>query len=108
MKNYSEIYVSLREEIMQAIDKKVDSLLAKYDVDNLSDLENAPTFRVYTIQFHPLNGWELCELFIEDISVGGSCKGFITPSEEEICFELNEFITDSLIEIYEKLCEYGN
>lgn len=29
MKDYAEIYVSLREEIMQAIDEKVDSILAK-------------------------------------------------------------------------------
>lgn len=95
MKNYSEIYVSLREEIMQAIDEKVDSLLAEYDVDNLSDLENAPTFKGYITEY------------IEDGLGGGECSGYGASMQLE-SYALCEFITDSLIEIYETLCEYGN
>lgn len=111
MKNYSEIYVSLREEIMQAIDEKVDNLLAEYDVDNLSDLENAPTFKGYITKYveDGLCGGDymLVKVELEDIFVGGECSGYGASMQLE-SYSLSEFITDSLIEIYEKLCEYGN
>lgn len=112
MKDYAEIYASLREEIMQAIDEKVDSLLAEYDVDNLSDLENAPTFVAYSVQ--SLDGswgdmkYQLIKVVITDICVGGECIGEVEGCYEAEPYGLYEFITDSLIEIYEKLCEYGN
>lgn len=110
MKNYSEIYVSLREEIMQAIDEKVNSLLAKYDVDNLSDLENAPILRGWITEYIDGSNPVLVNITLLDIFVGGECNGFPTEDDsiEPQCYGLCEFETDSLIEIYEKLCEYGN
>lgn len=108
MKDYAEIYVSLREEIMQQIDSKVDDLLAKYEIACLSDLENAPTFTGYITEYIEdglgSGGYALVKVELEDIFVGGECSGYGASMQLEPC-SLSEFITDSLIDIYEQLCE---
>ena len=75
MKNYSEIYVSLREEIIQQIDCAVDHILEKYDVESISQLENAPVFQVYITEYidDGLGNSEpaLNKITIEEIFVGG-------------------------------------
>lgn len=107
-KNYSEIYVSLREEIMQQIANKVGDIFVKYEVDNLSDLENAPEFMGYITEWveDGLGNSELAliKVCLTDIWEDGQCSGFkaLEFSTEEP-YGLNEFLTDSLIDIYENL-----
>lgn len=110
MKNYTEIYVSLREEIMQAIDEMVDNILSKYDVECLADLENAPEFYVYIPKYvddglgNSKLGLSL--VTITDIYVGdGECVGYGESMQLEP-YSLCEIETESLIEIYAKLCKY--
>lgn len=111
MKDYAEIYVGLREEIMQAIDEKVDSILAKYDVELLSDLENAPIFTGYATEYVDDglgNGdYTLTRLTITDIYVGGNFTAHNYYGDEAIADEygLYELTTDSLIDIYNELCK---
>lgn len=107
-KNYSEIYVSLREEIMQQIANKVGDIFVKYEVDNLSDLENAPEFMGYITEWveDGLGNSDLAliKVCLTDIWEDGQCSGFkaLEFSTEEP-YGLNEFLTDSLIDIYENL-----
>lgn len=107
-KDYSEIYVSLREEIMQQIANKVGEIFVKYEVENLSDLENAPEFMGYITEWveDGLGNSELAliKVCLIDIWEDGQCVGYkaLEFSTEEP-YGLNEFLTDSLIEIYEKL-----
>lgn len=108
-KNYSEIYVSLREEIMQKIANKVSDIFARYEVDTLSDLKNAPKFMGYITEWVEDglgNGdFALMKVYITDIwKDGHQCAGYnaLDFSSKEP-YDLNEFLTDSLIEIYEKL-----
>lgn len=109
-KNYSEIYVSLREEIMQQIANKVGDIFVKYEVDNLSDLENAPEFMGYITEWveDGLGNSELAliKVCLTDIWEDGQCAGYkaLEFSTEEP-YGLNEFLTDSLIDIYDKLSE---
>ena len=109
MKDYAEIYVSLREEIMQAIDEKVDSILAKYDVESLSDIKDMPSLSGYVrVWFDNGNGSdELVRLKVNlvDIFVGGECAGYVMDKNDIEPYSLSEFITDSLIDFYEQLCE---
>lgn len=111
MKNYSEIYVSLREEIMQQIDVLVDNLLAKYDVECISHLKNAPAFQVYITEYidDDLGHSEptLIRVTIEEIFVGGECAGYTEFDSELQPYALYEVTTDGLIDIYEKLCKYS-
>lgn len=108
-KNYSEIYVSLREEIMQQIANKVGDIFVKYEVDNLSDLENAPEFMGYITKWveDGLGNSELAliKVCLTDIWEDGQCAGYEPNSIfcDEINYGLNEFLTDSLIDIYEEL-----
>lgn len=108
VKNYSEIYVSLREEIMQQIANKVGEIFVKYDVDNLSDLENAPEFMGYITEWveDGLGNSELALIKVRlvDIWEDGECVGYkaLEFSSEEP-YALNEFLTDSLIDIYDEL-----
>lgn len=104
-KNYSEIYVSLREEIMQAIDTEVERILDKYEVESLSDLKEAPELKVYVIEWEE-DGWPLVEVFITDILCGdGECYGYAAHDLEQTSqpYALREMETDSLIDIYDKL-----
>lgn len=110
MKDYAEIYVSLREEIMQQIDSKVDDILAKYDVEVLSDLNNAPVFSVYVEEYIDdglgNSNPALIRVTLEDIFVGGECSGYTEFDVEPQPYALYELTTDSLISVYEKLCKY--
>lgn len=112
MKNYSEIYVSLREEIMQQIDMLVDNLLAKYDVECISHLEDAPVFQVYVTEYidDGLGNSEpaLIRVTIEEIFVGGECAGYTEFGSELQPYALCEITTDGLIDIYERLCKYSS
>lgn len=109
MKDYSEIYVSLREEIIQQIANKVGDIFVKYDVDNLSDLEDAPEFIGYITEWVEdglENGdWALKKVRLIDIWEDGQCAGYDTIDffDEAQPYGLGEFLTDSLIDIYEKL-----
>lgn len=80
MKNYSEIYESLREEIIQQIDCTVDRILEKYDVESISHLEDAPVFQVYITEYidDGLGNSEpaLNKITIEEIFVGRECAGY--------------------------------
>jgi hypothetical protein len=112
MKNYSEIYVSLREEIMQQIDVLVDTLLAKYDVECISHLEDAPVFQVYVTEYVD-NGLgdsdpTLIRVTIEEIFVGGECAGYTEFDSELHPYSLCEITTSGLIDIYERLCKYSS
>lgn len=105
MKNYAEIYVSLREEIMQAINTEVERILDKYDVESLSDLENAPEFKVYVTEWVE-DGWALVKVYITDILCGdGECYGYAAYDLEQTSqpYALREMETDSLIQLYESL-----
>jgi hypothetical protein len=112
MKNYSEIYESLREEIMQQIDCAVDHILEKYDVESISHLENAPVFQVYITEdvddglgnSDPM----LIRVTIEEIFVGGECAGYTEFDSELQPYALCEITTDGLIDIYERLCKYSS
>ena len=110
MKNYSEIYVSLREEIMQQIDCAVDHILEKYDVESISHLENAPVFQVYITEYidDGLGNSEptLNKITIEEIFVGRECAGYSEFDSEMQSYGLYEIETESLIQMYEKLCKY--
>lgn len=110
MKNYSEIYVGLREEIMQQIDCTVDNILEKYDVESISDLENAPTFQVYITEYidDGLGNSEptLIKVTISEIFVGGECAGCSEFDSEMQPYGIYEIETEGLIQIYEKLCKY--
>lgn len=110
MKNYSEIYVNLREEIMQQIDCAVDHILEKYDVESISQLENAPVFQVYITEYidDGLGNSEpaLNKITIEEIFVGGECAGYSEFDSEMQPYGLYEVETESLIQMYEKLCKY--
>lgn len=112
MENYAEIYVSLREEIMQQIDLLVDNLLEKYDVECISDLENAPVFQVYVTEYidDGLGHSEptLIRVTIEEIFVGGECEGYTEFDSELQPYALCEITTDGLIDIYERLCKYSS
>lgn len=112
MKNYSEIYESLREEIMQQIDALVDQLLVKYDVECISHLKNAPVFQVYVTEDvdDGLGNSEpmLIRVTIEEIFVGGECAGYTEFDSELQPYELYEITTDGLIDIYERLCKYSS
>ena len=107
-KNYSEIYVGLREEIMQQIANKVGDIFAKYEVDNLSDLENAPEFTGYITEWvdDGLGNIELAliKVCITDIWEDGQCAGYnaLELSSKEP-YDISEFLTDSLIDIYDQL-----
>ena len=110
-KDYSEIYVSLREEIMQAIVSKVDDILDKYDVDNLSDLDSQPYLSGYVTETDKDSGTvKHTFVVLIDIWSGGKCAGYPVGGSAAIpgCYELHEFVTDSLIEFYEILSKYGN
>lgn len=110
MKDYAEIYVSLREEIMQQIANKVGYIFAKYDVDNLSDLESAPEFSGYITEWiddgADNSELALIKVCLTDIWEDGQCAGYkaLEFSSEEP-YGLNEFLTDSLIDIYNELCK---
>ena len=110
MKDYAEIYVSLREEIMQQIANKVGYIFAKYDVDNLSDLESPPEFSGYITEWidDGLDNSELAliKVRLTDIWEDGQCEGYnaLEFSGKEP-YGLNEFLTDSLIDIYNELCK---
>jgi hypothetical protein len=107
MKNYAEIYVILREEIMQAIDTEVERILDKYEVESLSDLEKAPEFKVYVTEWVE-DGWSFVEVFITDIICGdGECCGYAAYDLEQTSqpYALREMETDSLIEVYESLAK---
>lgn len=112
MKDYNEIYVSLREEIMQQIDELVDNLLAKYDVECISQLEDAPVFQVYVTEYidDGLGRSEptLIRVTIEEIFVGGDCAGYTEFDSEMQPYALYEITTDGLIDIYERLCKYSS
>lgn len=111
MKDYAEFYVSLREEIMQAIDEKVDSILAKYDVELLSELECPPILRGYVTEWVDCDDsesdWVLTRLTITDIYVGREFSAHNYHGEEAFTEEygLCELTTDSLIDIYNELCK---
>ena len=112
MKNYAEKYVDLREEIMRAIDEKVDNILAKYDVESLSELECLPimcgniTELVDNDEY--ADDWVLTRLVITNIYTGGIVTAHNYYDEDKVDeYGLYEFTTDSLIDIYETLCEYG-
>ena len=110
MKNYSKIYVGLREEIMQQIDYTVDRILEKYDVESISHLDNAPVFQVYITEYidDGLGNSEpaLNKITIEEIFVGGECAGYSEFDSEMQPYGLYEIETESLIQMYEKLCKY--
>lgn len=112
MKDYSEIYVSLREEIMQQIDELVDNLLAKYDVECISHLKNAPVFQVYVTDSVDDDFGRpeptLIRVTIEEIFVGGECAGYTEFDSELQPYELYEITTEGLIDIYERLCRYSS
>lgn len=112
MKDYNEIYVSLREEIMQQIDLLVDNLLAEHDVECISDLEDAPVFQVYVTEYidDGLGCSEptLIRVTIEEIFVGGDCAGYTEFDSEMQPYALYEITTDGLIDIYERLCKYSS
>jgi hypothetical protein len=112
MKNYSKIYDSLREEIMRQIDSLVGNLLAKYDVECISYLEDAPVFQVYVTEYidDGLGHSEptLIRVTIEDIFVGGECAGYTEFYSELQPYALYEITTDGLIDIYERLCKYSS
>lgn len=111
MKDYAEIYVSFREEIMRAIDEKVDSILAKYDVELLSELECPPILSGYATEWvdcdDPKSDWVLTRLTITDIYVGGEFTAHNYYGDEAFTEEygLCELTTDSLIDIYNELCK---
>lgn len=112
MKDYSEIYASPREEIMQQIDLLVDNLLAKHDVECISQLEDAPVFQVYVTE-HIDDGLgcsepTLIRVTIEEIFVGGECAGYTEFDSEMQPYALYEITTDGLIDIYERLCKYSS
>ena len=108
-KDYSEIYVSLREEIMQQIANKVGDIFVKYDVDNLSDLETAPEFMGYIAEWVEdglgNSVLALIKVCLTDIWEDGQCEGYEPNSIfcDKAVYGLNEFLTDSLIDIYDKL-----
>lgn len=112
MKNYSEIYASLREEIMQQIDALVGRLLAKHDVECISDIENAPVFQVYVTEYVDDDFGHseptLIRVTIEEICVGGECAGYTEFDSEMQPYALCEITTDGLIDIYERLCKYSS
>lgn len=112
MKNYSEIYVGLREEIMQQIDCAVDRILEKYDVESISHLENAPVFQVYITEYidDGLGNSEpaLNKITIEEVFVGGECAGYTEFDSELQPYALCEITTSGLIDIYERLCKYSS
>lgn len=109
MKNYAEINADLREEIMRQIDSKVDDLLAKYDVESLSDIKDMPSLSGYVgVWFDNGNGSDdliHIKVNLVDIFVGGECAGYVIDKNEIEPYSLSEFVTDSLIDIYEQLCK---
>lgn len=110
MKDYAEIYVSLREEIMQAIDEKVDSILAKYDVELLSELECLPILCGYITELvdndEYADDWVLTRLVVTNIYTGGVVTAHNYYDEDKVDeYALYEFTTDSLIDIYNELCK---
>jgi hypothetical protein len=111
MKNYAEINADLREEIMQQIDLRVDNLLAKYEVYNISDIEGMPTLGGYVIEQVDDGeggiGYSLVAVKLKDIFIGGECAGYSTSRILEP-YALYEFITDSLIDILEELEKFSN
>jgi hypothetical protein len=111
MKDYAEIYVSLREEIIQKIDEKVDDILAKHDVELLSELECPPILCGYVTEWVDCDDsesdWVLTRLTITDIYVGGEFTAHNYHGDEASADEygLYELTTDSLIDIYNELCK---
>lgn len=106
MKNYSEIYVSLREEIMQEIWNLEDFIKTEFDVSSFTELNNPPD--LYGDAWNCKTGnLTLDTIHITDICVD-KVVGYYENDDrcETYFFALNQFITDSLIEIYETLCEY--
>lgn len=97
---------------MQQIDVLVDNLLAKYDVECISHLEDAPVFQVYVTEYiddglgH--SDPALISVTIEEISVGGECEGYTEFGSESQPYVLCEITTDGLIDIYERLCRYSS
>lgn len=110
MKNYAVIYSSLRKEIMNKIESNVAEILAKYNVESLSDLGDAPLFSVYTEQYvddgygneEPM----LVRVVLIQICSDGECAGYEEFDKEPMPYQLYELTTDSLIDVYEKLCKY--
>jgi hypothetical protein len=88
----------------------VGNLLAKYDVECISYLEDAPVFQVYVTEYidDGLGYSEptLIRVTIEDIFVGGECAGYSEFDSEMQPYGLYEIETESLIQVYEKLCKY--
>ena len=111
MKNYAEKYVDLREEIMRAIDNKLDDLCAKYDVECLNDLENAPILGGDIIEYVDCDDCSsdriLVKMTITNLYVGGivTAHNYYGVEAYEDEYGLYEFTTDSLIDIYETLCK---
>ena len=112
MKNYAETYVSLREEIMQAIDEKLDNLCAKYDVECLNELENHPIMQGDIIEYIDCDDCSsdriLTNMTVTNLYIGGivTAHNYYGDEAYEDEYGLYEFTTDSLIEIYETLCKY--
>lgn len=110
MKNYGVIYGSLRKEIMNQIKSNVAEILAKHNVECLSDLDNAPSFLVYTEQYvddgygneEPM----LVRVVLTQIYSDGECAGYEEFDKEPMPYQLYELTTDSLIDVYERLCKY--
>ena len=106
MKDYAEIYVSLREEIMQEIWNLEDSIKSEFDVSSFTELNNPPELcgDAYNCKTGVLT---LDTIHITDICIDKVAGYYENDNRcETFLFMLNQFTTDSLIEIYETLCEY--
>ena len=106
MKDYTEIYVSLREEIMQEIWNLEDSIKSEFDVLSFTELNNPP--ELYGDAYNCKTGaLTLDTIHITDICIDKVVGYYENDNRcETFLFMLNQFTTDSLIEIYETLCNY--
>jgi hypothetical protein len=105
MKDYAEIYVSLREEIMQAIVDKSETIKAELDINSLNEIERTPELYGYILE-RKYGVDTLRFVHISDIC-SDAVVGYFEDDErceDEFIF-LHEFETDSLIDIYNELCK---
>lgn len=110
MKTYAQAYANLRFEIVNHIKDLINDILDKHEVDDWSDLDNAPVFSVYTEQYLDdglgNDKLTLVKVTLEYLHNSGECAGYEEFDVVMQPYSLCELTTDSLIEVYEKLCKY--
>lgn len=109
MKDYLELHRNLRDEIIKSIHIEVKRIQDEFDVENISDIMNAPVFIGYIEEYidDGLDNSELAlikvaliDIFDDDECAGFVCLDYCMDIEP---YSLREFTTDSLISIHDAL-----